>query len=226
MSQPDRVPDPSSHSRRRVLDPIARISEVLFGLIMALTFTGSLSAGEAGRADVRTMLVGAIGCNLAWGLVDAVMYLMSTLTERSRGLLTLRLIRQATDPQEADQIIADALPPVVASSLGPSQMSILREQLIKMPGLPPRVRLLNDDWLGAAGVFILVFVSTFPLVIPFIFIQDTFAALRVSNGIALILLCWCGSSLGRYAGGRPWRTGLAMVLLGVVLVGITIALGG
>jgi hypothetical protein len=49
----------------RVLEPIERISEVLFGLIMVLTFTGSLSAAESGHAEVRAMLIGAIGCNLA-----------------------------------------------------------------------------------------------------------------------------------------------------------------
>ena len=70
----------------RILDPIERISEVLFGLIMLLTFTGSLSAAESGKAEVRTMLVGAIGCNLAWSLIDATMYLMSSLAQRATDL--------------------------------------------------------------------------------------------------------------------------------------------
>ena len=64
------MPESSSRFFRGVLDPIERISEILFGLIMALTFTGTLSAASAGRAEVREMLLGAIGCNLAWGLVD------------------------------------------------------------------------------------------------------------------------------------------------------------
>ena len=46
---------------KRALDPIDRLSEVLFGLIMVLTFTGSLSVSEAGREDVRTMLAGCPG---------------------------------------------------------------------------------------------------------------------------------------------------------------------
>jgi VIT1/CCC1 family predicted Fe2+/Mn2+ transporter len=211
---------------KRVLDPIDRVSEILFGLIMALTFTLSLSAGESGRADVRMMLTGAIGCNLAWGLVDAVMYLMSSLIERSRTLLTLRSMQQTADPRTAERIIAEALPPAVAEALGPAQMSALREHLANRPGPPSRAGLGKDDWLGAAAVFILVFVSTFPLAIPFIFIHDVMTALRVSNGIAIVLLFWCGSTLARYAGRTPWQTGLAMVLLGVVLVGITMALGG
>ena len=73
-------------SSKRVLEPIERISEVLFGLIMVLTFTGSLSVAEAGRDDVRTMLIGALGCNLAWGIIDGVLYLMGCLAEKGRDL--------------------------------------------------------------------------------------------------------------------------------------------
>jgi len=70
---------------RRVLEPHERISEVLFGLIMVLTFTGSLSASEAGRAEIRTMLIGALGCNLAWGVIDAVLYVMGNLAEKGQN---------------------------------------------------------------------------------------------------------------------------------------------
>jgi hypothetical protein len=62
----------SERSSKRVLEPTDRVSEILFGLIMVLTFTGSLSVAEAGRDDVRTMLIGALGCNLAWGIIDLI----------------------------------------------------------------------------------------------------------------------------------------------------------
>src|SRR3982751_4327811 len=94
-------------SSKRVLDPIDRVSEVLFGLIMVLTFTGSLSVAGAGRESIRTMLIGALGCNLAWGIIDGVFYLMGCLAEKGRGLLTFRAMRKATDPKEAQRYIAD-----------------------------------------------------------------------------------------------------------------------
>ena len=65
---------------------------------MVLTFTGSLSIAEAGRDDVRTMLIGALGCNLAWGIIDGVLYLMGCMAEKGRGLLTFRAVRKAADP--------------------------------------------------------------------------------------------------------------------------------
>src|SRR3954451_1113252 len=95
-------------SSRRVLEPIDRVSEVLFGLIMVLTFTGSLSVAEAGHEDVRTMLIGALGCNLAWGIIDGVLYLMGCMAEQGRGLHMFHAVRKATNPTEAQRIIADA----------------------------------------------------------------------------------------------------------------------
>src|SRR4029434_8580489 len=109
--------DEAVKSSKRVLDPIDRVSEVLFGLIMVLTFTGSLSIAEAGRDDVRTMLIGALGCNLAWGVIDGGLYLMGCLAEKGRGRLAFRAVREAADPKEAQRFIADALPSVVASVL-------------------------------------------------------------------------------------------------------------
>src|SRR6476619_7093075 len=94
---------------RRVLEPHERIAEVVFGLIMVLTFTGSLSVAEAGRDDIRAMLIGALGCNIAWGIIDGVLYLMGCLAERGRSLATYRAVRQAVDSSKAQQLIADAL---------------------------------------------------------------------------------------------------------------------
>ena len=45
-------------SNHRVLDPLERFSEIVFGLIMVLTFTCALGVAEAGREDVREMWVG------------------------------------------------------------------------------------------------------------------------------------------------------------------------
>lgn len=50
--------------------------------------------------------------------------------------------------------------------------------------------------------------------------------MRVSNAIAIALLFLCGYAFARVVGFRPWLSGLAMVVLGTILVGITIALGG
>lgn len=213
-------------STKRVLEPIERISEVLFGLIMVLTFTCSFSVAESGRAETRTMLLAALGCNLAWGIIDAIMYLMGCLAERARLLGALRAVRAAGDPQKGQRLIANALPPVVAAGLEAPELERIRQKLQQMPEPPAHPRLTKTDWLGAAAVFLLVVISTFPVVLPFIFMQHVMRAQRVSNAIAVGMLFLTGYAFGRCTGYHPRTMGLVMVILGSVLVGITILLGG
>jgi hypothetical protein len=220
------MPDATTHSSKRVLEPNERISEVLFGLIMVLTFTGSLSVAQADRAEVRTMLIGALGCNIAWGIIDGILYLMGCLAEKGRGLMILRAVRKATDPQQAHRLIAEALPSVVASVLQPTELETIRQRLKQLPEPPDREYLSKDDWLGAIGVFLLVFLSTFPVVVPFIFMQDAGRALRLSNGIAILMLFVAGYAYGKCVDRRPWLVAISMVVLGSILVGLTMALGG
>src|SRR6187402_3684688 len=107
MLMPDESGRANEKSSKRVLEPIDRVSEVLFGLIMVLTFTGSLSVAEAGRDDVRIMLIGALGCNIAWGIIDGMLYLMGCLAEKGRDLMTYRAVRRTTDPKQAQRLIAE-----------------------------------------------------------------------------------------------------------------------
>jgi len=217
--------DPSTDSKR-VLDPIERISEVLFGLIMVLTFTGALSVADAGRDDVRAMLIGALGCNLAWGIIDAVFYLMGCLAEKGAGLKMLRVVRRTDDPVKARRLLGDALPSVVASVLEPGELDSIHCRLQELPEPPRHTQLHKNDFKGAAGVCVLVFLSTFPVVIPFLFMHELSMAMRVSNAIAIAMLMSLGYAFGRMTGRRPWLVGLAMVILGFILVSLTIALGG
>lgn len=210
---------------KRILDPIDRVSEVLFGLIMVLTFTGSLSIAEAGSDDVRAMLIGALGCNLAWGIIDAVLYLMGCLAEKGRDLAAYRAVQAATDPQQAHQVIAGAMPATLGRALQAPELEALRLHLLALPA-PDRARLHKDDWTGAFGVFLLVFLSTFPVAIPFMVMSSAGPALRVSNGIAIALLFITGVAFGRITGRQPVVLGLAMVVLGIALVAMTMALGG
>jgi hypothetical protein len=217
--------DPLSSSKR-VLEPQERVSEVLFGLIMVLTFTGSLSVAEAGRDDIRTMLIGAVGCNIAWGIIDGILYMMGSLAEKGRNLITLRALRKATDPQKAQRLVASALPPLVASVLQPGELDSISLRLQQLPEPPSVARLGKTDWLGALAVFLIVFLSTFPVAIPFIFMDHAARAMRFSNAIAIVMLFIAGMAYGRAVGRSPWRFGISMVILGGVLVVLTIALGG
>jgi hypothetical protein len=210
----------------RVLDPGERIAEVLFGLIMVLTFTGSLSIAEAGRDDVRVMLIGALGCNLAWGLIDAVLYLMGSLAAHGRDLETYRAVRQAASAEQARRLIAAALPPILAQVLEPEALERVHRRLGDLPAPTEGARLSPADWRGACGVFLLVFLATLPVAVPFLIVESVPRAMRLSNGVAVVMLFAAGYAYGRLVGRRPAAWGVSMVALGSALVALTIALGG
>jgi VIT1/CCC1 family predicted Fe2+/Mn2+ transporter len=202
-----------------------RLSEVIFGLIMVLTFTCSFSAATSGRAEVREMLIGAIGCNLAWGIIDALMYLMEALGMRGRTLVAFQRLR-AGDPAEGRTLIADALPPLVAANLREEELEAVRQRLAALPDASKRSAFQSEDWKGALAVFLLVFLSTFPVILPFVLMRDAATALRVSNAIALFLMLLAGYRLGKYSNRSPVGTALSMAAIGIVVVAGTIALGG
>ena len=210
---------------QRIMEPADRIAEVMFGLIMALTFTGSISISDAGRNDVRAMLIGALGCNIAWGLIDGIFYVMIGFADRGRDARALQAVRNADDPAQAKALLAQTLPDQVAAVLTEEQLERVRVTLKQGPApIPPKPGI--RELLAGLAVASLVFGSTLPIALPFLLFQDGQLAMRVSNGIAIAMLFVAGALYARVVGGRAWLIGGTMVVLGIALVAMTIALGG
>lgn len=209
-----------------VLSPVDRIAEILFGLIMVLTFTGAISVSNDGRQEVRDLLWAALGCNVAWGLVDAIMYWMNVLIDRGRAANSIRQLMREQDLAKCRSLIKDEMPPGVAALISDTEVDRIIQEVKHLPA-PGNTDLLTiKDLVSGIQIFLLVFLCTLPVALPFVFIHELGVALRVSNGIALLLLFAGGFRLARYAGFRPWLTALAYMLIGVALVSLTMALGG
>ena len=212
--------------REPVLSPVDRVSELLFGLFMALTFVGAVSVADAGREEIRGMFVAALGCNLAWGLVDAVMYLVRTVTDRGRTLTLVRSVRAAPDAEAGRKLIEDSLSRIAAGLVSAAEIEAIRGRVVALPSVPERPRLKRDDLLASFAIFLIVVASTFPVVLPFALIDDVGTAKHVSRVIALAMLFFGGLALGKYAGYGSWKVGFMMVGLGTALVVAINALGG
>ncbi|WP_157763755.1 hypothetical protein [Paraburkholderia aromaticivorans] len=210
---------------RRLLDPIDRTSEILFGIIMAVTIVGTVSLASTANEQARAATRAALGCNLAWGLVDAVMYLLRLVTARTRNRVIASQIASA-DSEAGFKLVSDSLPDYVAAISGPEEIAGMRRRLLTLN--VTRLPLLHaEDFAAATAIFLLVVIATFPVALPFLVTQNTQVALASSRGIAVAMLFALGATLGRYAGvGKPAFTGALMAILGVVLIVIVMALGG
>jgi hypothetical protein len=214
----------------RYLDPATSLAEILFGLIMTLTFT--LGAGllieDAGRAGARELLVAVIGCNIAWGIIDGALYLTGQLFDRGRMRRLGRAIRIADSPAAAIALVRSEMEPLLSNLLPARETHALyvrvAQNIVSTPEEETSIK--REDWLGAAMSFLLVFISGIPAAIPFLLLDDARLALRVSNAVLVSLLFITGYWWARYTVSKPALVGTAFMVIGIALVVAAIALGG
>lgn len=208
------------------LNPVDRTGEVLFGLIMVLSFTGTISAATAGKQEIRELLWAALGCNIAWGLVDAIMHLMGVLLERGHNITIIKRIRNSENKDVSRQVLKEEIQPLISELLKDEELDQLNDRIKKIAEPLKRNILTVTDLVGGLQIFLLVFLCTLPVALPFAFLQEVAFAMRISNGVAIVLLFIGGYILAGYAGFRRFPTAMIYVLIGAVLVAITMALGG
>lgn len=218
--------EPVPEKREPVLNTVDRVTELCFGLFMALTFVGAIKAVTAGEDAGRKLFLAALGCNLAWGLADAVMFLVRTLADRGQRLSLALTVKREPDRAAAVRALRDALPKALEPLVEDDELELIRARLAAAPTLPPRAHFRRDDFIGAAGIFLLVVVSTFPVALPLLLVKDHVIALIISRVLTLAMLFGAGFALGRYTGAGAMKAGFAMTLLGAVLTIVIIALGG
>jgi hypothetical protein len=213
----------------RYLDPASRLGEILFGLIMVLTVT--LTAGLTvadGPAGVRQLLLAAIGCNIAWGIIDAVMYIMNCVTVRSDKIRLIEAVRRAPDPGTALVLIQNEIEPELQELLDSKDAQALSQSILKhiAQARTGKTRLTKNDLYGAIACFWLVFVSCLPAALPFFVFSRPHLALRVSNFLLIALLFVVGQKWAQYVGTSRLTAGTVLVVLGLALVGVAVLLGG
>ncbi len=154
------------------------------------------------------------------------MYLLAQIVTRERWR-TLALAVAGASPIEARRLIVDNIPLGAGKLFAENELDRIAGA-VRASAIPDRrVMPTLDEWRGAAAIFVLVFLSTFPVAVPFVLFDDVGVALRTSNAFAVVLLFAIGAGLGKHMGWTPsWAPGAFVGALGALLVAITIALGG
>jgi hypothetical protein len=214
---------------QRHLDPASRLGEILFGLIMVLTatLTAGLTAGS-GKAGVRQLLHAAVGCNIAWGIIDAVMYVMNCMVQRSRKARLVQAVQSAPNRAAALDIIRQEIEPAFDSLTGPANREAVYESIFEhlSHARAARTKVTREDVYGAIACFWLVFISCLPAAVPFLIFSNPLRALRVSNFLLIAMLFFVGHKWAQYVLTNRLVAGLAMVAIGLGLVGVAVLLGG
>lgn len=207
------------------LSPFERAAECVFGILMAISVTAAFEISVGKSVDVRELMIAALGCNLAWGAIDGVIYLLQQQFDRYRNhRLALRL-RGAASEEEFRALVRDASPPVLARALSADTFARVHEMAQAYSARRPAFWTAQE--FEAAGLIcVLVFASTFPLVVPFMLMHDPWLAMRASHVVAVAMLFGLGWSLGRSSGASPFGAGVCLAAVGTLLAVVCVALGG
>lgn len=211
----------------RHLDAAGRLGEILFGLIMALGIIGAVRLGVEDLSN-RSMFIAILGCNLAWAVVDGVMYVLVELFERGRRYRVAHRIQSLSGDEKALELVQRELGERLAPLVSPE---VLKEvyadvlQNVRAAG-PLKVSMERGDVLGGVASAFVILVSTAPILIPYLLIPRTMIAVRISELIAVTMLFLLGAWWGKVVGASPLTVGFFLTLVGGALVGVTILLGG
>jgi VIT1/CCC1 family predicted Fe2+/Mn2+ transporter len=222
----------------RLLDPIDRLSEAIYSILIVLTFTmayhiwvvrGLYALQGDDATYTRELFWAVLGAALAWGLIDGIMYAMLGVLDRGERHKVLAEIKQATDKDTAVAIIADELDDILEPITSASQRQELYSDILDhlREGQAQKIGLEWGDITGAIGSVLVAVLAIIPCIIPLLLFRDNYLlALRAVNLVCFIMLFWLGYSWGKYTGTRPWRTGFLLALFGLLMVIIAIPLGG
>ena len=210
------------------LDAGERVGELVFGLIMVLTFT--LGAGLKLHGDqeaTRLLPLAVLGSNVAWGIIDSVLFLIDRVSERRRLHRLVKAIEDASDHEKSLALVDRELDARIPSIVGQKLRVALDEEILaRVRELRLERNLTAADAKGALAVFAVLFFTALPAIVPFFLVRDADLALRFSNAVLIGLLFYAGWRWARHTGGRRFRMGAAAALVGVALVIVAIALGG
>lgn len=213
----------------RYLDPSESLLEILFGLVMALTMT----AGARLLADPATvvpieLMVALVGCNVAWGVIDAVFYLLGSLFNRNRRVRFVRQLQAAASDEQAIALIREEFALEGEPLTRAEDRVAFHRSLLEMLryASTERAQFRREEFAAAAIVLVLVSLTALPGLVPLLLLEHLDTALRVANALQVVLLFFIGYRWAHYAGTPGWRGALIVGLLGVALVLVAVVLGG
>ena len=228
---------PEAAFLENLIDPIDRLTESVFSILILLTFTmTSWIIGLSGSSEhsltsenILDLAIAALVTIIAYGMIDGVIYTLLTMFGRGESHRLLQGIQAADSEQEAVEVIADNLDYMLEPITGEKERQLLYSHiLVQLRNSQPReIGLKREDITAGLGHILVAVLVITPSLIPLVVLrQDPETAILVSNFVSFFLLFFVGYRWGKYTGANPWKTGLIILSVITILVLFLFWLGG
>lgn len=204
-------------------------SEPMFGVIMVVCFTSVLRAfPDATDKVVETILVSALFCCIAWGLVDGIFYAWEAhyLLEKKKKLQAW--VQAPKDPKKGRELVEDDLGDTIVDLMDEKDKEQIYQIVEKnVPGVDLGHVSIKEDIITVAIAFGLVVGSSIIVMLPFLWFSPLTTALKISNITGILLLFIMG--YWREEDKRTSKkliTGGFTALVALIITLVTVYLGG
>ena len=198
----------------RKTGPGLAIQEVLYGFIMALIYVTAARIGILRYTDTLNLVILIIGMNFTWGLIDAVVFYMVDVFDQRKFV---RIMSACDLPHERKvEMMLDEFSGTPLDILDPEDERMICEEILSMTMENESERLSDRRAMrdSAVACFIITILTTIPIVVPLLLIEDTEIALTVASGLSSICLFFIGFRMERYLGVNRWAAGLFLTAIG------------
>jgi VIT1/CCC1 family predicted Fe2+/Mn2+ transporter len=219
------------------LDPIDAVFAIFFSILFALLFTlsygilmyrGILDSSFASGYG-QNLFVAILGAVTIWGMIDGVIYGLSELFARQERYRLLQYVQSNGGEETAVAAIADTLDFILEPITSDDQRDALYQDILGTlrEAEPQAVGLQRADVIGAAAVVLLSVAAVMPSLLPLLLLpENTALAIRASNAISILVIFATGYSWGVHTDNNPWKSGLLLASVCLLMVLAAILLGG
>ncbi len=220
-----------------LIDPIDGLSEGVFSIMVFLIFTLAFKViwlRDAIEQPITSqmmneLIISAMGAILAWGIIDGMMYALTSYLAREERHRLLKDIQSADTEEEALELIADDMDYLLEPITEEGDRQVFYRNYFKLlaKSKPQPVHVTKDDLAVVLGHMLVAVLAVIPSLLPLLVLRFNFdLALTVSILVSFIMLFLTGFGWGKYTGANPWRIGFLLLLVAASLVGIAMLLGG
>lgn len=204
-----------------------RLSEFFYGVMMVVIITGLINNGlPPTPATLRLMLIAGLAVNLTWGIIDGVTAMYGGLVNRADYYRIANAFRADTKNPQKREAVRKSLQGTIVENLGEKEQSDIVDMIgAGEPVTGQRYPAARADWNVAIATILIDFILVFPVVLPYILIDNVRWAVFASHTIAIVLIAGIAMVWARNLGLNCIKAGISVGLISFVAIYFTYLIG-
>jgi VIT1/CCC1 family predicted Fe2+/Mn2+ transporter len=194
-----------------------RTGEIAFAVIMVVIINGYVALSQLNTGFVYIVAVN-IGACLAWGIIDGLIYTISSSIERNTAINKLATLKKAVNKPDILNTVKNSLDDTFLTGFDKKgKEAIAREIVTHVPNVTfeENKAFTKKEILGGLSIVVIYLTVGFLLALPFLVLHDKVLAWFISNGFGVGWLFWYGMQLGKAVGKNRWVFGVLLAVLSV-----------